>query len=377
MALFAYLVYGKRRSVGDSFVALRTRSRRSPLGEQVPQRRGRFPGQFGLWISLTLLATVAVSSPQARPGQTVTVIAYGDIRFTDPTNAIASNPHARMALIERIAEERPNAVLLSGDVPWRGGWVSDYEQFHAETEVWRSHRLRVFPALGNHEFAQCEPKVCLEHWWAAFPERRGQRWYAADLDPKVQVVTLDTMSKLTAGSRQRMWLEHHLATLPPTLEFVILTLHHPPVADVQTRVHLDHNPRPNERDLAAYLAGIAPSSRAQFVVVAGHFHNYERFLQDGVVYLVAGGGGAAPYEIDRTPDDLYQALDFPNYHYVKLVIADGVLTGHMYRLDEPDALPPRFTLKDTFTLTRRGQGSASSAPPNVRTRSHQNTPTTD
>jgi hypothetical protein len=306
-------------------------------------------------MGLTLLATLAVGSPQVGLGQTVTVIAIGDTRFTDPTNTTASNPHARMALIERIAEERPNAVLISGDVPWRGGWVSDYEQFHAETEVWRSRQLQVFPALGNHEFAQCEPKVCLEHWWAAFPERRGQRWYAADLDPKVQVVVLDTMSRLTAGSRQWMWLEHHLATLSPTLEFVILALHHPPVADVQARVHTDHNPRPNERALAAYLAGMASSSRAKFVVVAGHFHNYERFFQDEVMYLVAGGGGAAPYEIDRTADDLYTGLEFPNYHYVKLVIADGVLTGQMYRLDEPDAQSPRFTLKDTFTLIRRSQ----------------------
>jgi hypothetical protein len=35
-------------------------------------------------------------------------------------------------------------------------------------------------------------------------------------------------------------------------------------------------------------------------VSAGHIHNYERLERDGVVYLVSGGGGAAPYEIDRT-----------------------------------------------------------------------------
>ena len=103
---------------------------------------------------MTLVSTLAVGSPQVHPGQTVTVIAIGDTRFTHPTNLTASNPRARMALIERIAEERPNAVLISGDVPWRGGWVSDYEQFHAETEAWQSRRLRVFPALGNHEFAE-------------------------------------------------------------------------------------------------------------------------------------------------------------------------------------------------------------------------------
>jgi hypothetical protein len=44
---------------------------------------------------------------------------------------------------------------------------------------------------------------------------------------------------------------------------------------------------------------MAGHSRARFVVSAGHIHNYERLERDGVVYLVSGGGGAAPYEIDR------------------------------------------------------------------------------
>ena len=47
-----------------------------------------------------------------------------------------------------------------------------------------------------------------------------------------------------------------------------------------------------------------------------HIHNYERLVRDGVTYLVSGGGGAKPYEVERTPADLYQSRDFPNYHYV-------------------------------------------------------------
>ena len=88
----------------------------------------------------------------------------------------------------------------------------------------------------------------------------------------------------------------------------------------------------------------------RFIIVAGHVHNYERFLQDDVVYLVSGGGGAVPYEVDRTTPDLYQGIDFPNFHYVKLTIAAGKLTGEMYRLDEATAPAPHFTLKDTFVV---------------------------
>ena len=40
------------------------------------------------------------------------MIACGDTRFTDPSNVTATNPRARNALIARIAEERPDAVVI-------------------------------------------------------------------------------------------------------------------------------------------------------------------------------------------------------------------------------------------------------------------------
>ena len=100
------------------------------------------------------------------------------------------------------------------------------------------------------------------------------------------------------------------------------------------------------------------AEQARLLVIAGHIHNYERFLQENVVYLVSGGGGAVPYEVDRTPSDLYKGIDFPNYHYVKLTVGAGRLHGEMYRLDESAAPSPHFTLKDTFELSANAVASA-------------------
>jgi hypothetical protein len=126
---------------------------------------------------------------------------------------------------------------------------------------------------------------------------------------------------------------------------VLIALHHPPVADVQTRLRVDHNPRPNEIALRDYLGEAARTSRARFVVVAGHIHNYERFFQQDVVYLdlVSGGGGAIPYQVDRTDADLYKTRDFPNYHYLKLTISDGSWMGRCiaWTHRRPRALPSR------------------------------------
>jgi hypothetical protein len=278
----------------------------------------------------------------------ITIIAYGDMRFTDPTNITATSPTARRALVARIAEEKPDAVLLNGDVPWHGGDRADYSVFAAETQPWRDAHLRIFPALGNHEFSQCDLQQCLENWWQAFPELNGVRWYSAQLGTKLYAIALDSDDSLLPDSEQARWLEAQITSLPKGIRFVFITMHHPPVADIQTRLFTDHNPRPNEIALANLLKGAARKTQAKFVVIAGHIHNYERFQQDGVTYLVSGGGGAVPYPVERTPADAYQDSSFPNYHYLKFVLAGDVLNGTMYRLADPRTT--KWEVKDSFEV---------------------------
>jgi hypothetical protein len=70
--------------------------------------------------------------------------------------------------------------------------------------------------------------------------------------------------------------------------------------------------------------------------------------QDGVLYLVSGGGGAAPHPLDRTPIDIYQASDFPNYHYVKFLLEGHTLRGTMIRLADPTV--EKWEAKDQFQV---------------------------
>ena len=286
--------------------------------------------------------------PDAGLAKPVTVISYGDTRFTDPSNITATNPTARQSLVKRIADEKPDAILLNGDLPWHGGVPHDYAVYRDETQAWRDERLHVYPALGNHEFSQCEVPQCLTNWWAAFPELTGRRWYSVRLGKRIYMMSLDSDDSLQPGSQQRRWLENQIASLPAEVRFVLLSMHHPPMADIQTRINTDHNPRPNEIALAFYLRTVAAAHKAKFVVIAGHIHNYERFVQDGVVYLVSGGGGAKPYEVDRTVFDLYQDPEFPNYHYVKFVLKDKTLSGTMYRFS--GSVAGAWQAKDTFQI---------------------------
>ena len=280
------------------------------------------------------------------------VIAYGDQRFHDPSNVLVANPKARVWLVQKIAEEKPDAVQMSGDVPYRGTNPADYQEYATETKPWRDDNLRVYPALGNHEISGGVQKG-VENWWAAFPELNGMRWYSVALGDRVTLINLDSTLELTPGSRQIRWLRAQLTGLSPSVDFVIISLHHPPIADIQTVEHVDHNPRPNEIALRDFIAQIEPTLHAAIVVVAGHIHNYERFDYKGVTYLVSGGGGAEPYRVTRGKDDLYQDPGFPNFHFVEFEMKKDKLKATMYRLADANAQKPKWQKKDHFEIDKK------------------------
>ncbi len=280
----------------------------------------------------------------------VKIITYGDQRFTDPSNTRQTSPLMRQWLVRRIASEKPAALIMNGDVPLAGDVPNDYAVFRAETLSWRDAHLRVFPTLGNHEWRADDPRQALDNWWNAFPELRNRRWYSAQIGSRIYVIALDSGASLLPESDQAQWLASQIDNLPGSIDFVILALHHPPVADVQTRIEVDHNPRPNEIALRDYLSKIAPTTHAQFLVSAGHIHNYERSIVDGVTYLVSGGGGAPPYFVERTKDDLYKSILFPNYHYVRLTLEKDRLHCEMVRVVNPEAESLSVEVKDRFDL---------------------------
>jgi hypothetical protein len=278
------------------------------------------------------------------------VIAYGDMRFTDPKETQATNPKVRKWLVDKITSEKPAAIVISGDVPYVGERAADYTQFHLETAAWRAANVLVFPALGNHELRGDEKK-CLENWWTEFPHLRGKRWYMTEIGPKIVVLNLDTNSPLTMGSSQIKWVEQQLIFLKKPVRFVIFNLHHPPVADIEAGEGASHNPRPNEIALAEYLETAPQGKRVRFIVNAGHIHNYERFFRHGTVYLVSGGGGAAPVPVTRDANDLYRGAEYPNYHYVKFVLRGKHLNAEMIRVADPEADKPKWEVKDRFDIS--------------------------
>jgi hypothetical protein len=285
------------------------------------------------------------------------LISYGDMRFTNPTNTVDTNPKVRQWLVRRIAAEKPDVLLLGGDIPMHGGVANDYSVFESETAPWRAAHVLVFPTLGNHEFyredgQQCrpDPQPCLANWWNTFPQLRGLRWYSVQIGDRIIVLNIDSDAPLVPETEQAKWIAAQLDNLPASVQFVFFNLHHPPLADpTEGGVVIA---RPNERALAALLVSAPQHNRVQFIVVAAHVHNYERFLRDGILYLVSGGGGAKPaVGVTRGPDDLYQGdSSAPNYHYIKWTLRESSIEAEMIRLSNPQADAPTWEVRDRFEI---------------------------
>lgn len=275
-----------------------------------------------------------------------TIIAYGDTRFNDPANVVAVNPKVRRWLVRKIDQERPDAILLSGDLPYTGSDPNDYAVFREETKVWRDHNLHFYPALGNHELKGGED-LGLANWWKSFPELNGLRWYSVSFR-NAYFICLDTDASLGQGSAQRIWFDQQIAHLPAQTQYLFVVQHHPPIADLP--MDPGHTPQTNEVEFAHHLEDAATRIPVRFIVVAGHIHNYERFRERGITFLISGGGGAKPHPVPRGPEDLYTDQSFPNYHYVKFVFDGSTVKGSMIRIADPLANEANWELKDSFNV---------------------------
>ncbi len=296
-----------------------------------------------------------VAAPAA--GAPLVFVVYGDTRFSKRDDVV--NALARRALVGRIARESPAAILIGGDLVYEGTDPDDYETYRSETLEWVKRKIPVFPALGNHEFRGCargEEAPCLENWWKAFGalSLRPHRWYSVSVGPTLLALMLDSDAPLKPGSEQREWFERQITHADSRVRFILIVLHYPPIRDPFYPAMKD------EREIQRYLSKNAGSLRAQVVVVGSHVHNYERYLRDGVTYLVSGGGGAKPVPAARMFGELSKLTTSVNFHYLRFTLEADRLSGTMVRFDAEDQSGNPWSEPDHFELRAKSPLSTAS-----------------
>lgn len=288
---------------------------------------------FLLFFSLVLNTAAALG--QARltfdPGPyPFKFVAYGDMRMTDPSNHRDSDPQRRQAIVDGIAAQHPKFVLITGDLVLNGFNTDDWAEYDKEIKPILDSGAVIYPALGNHEL-RGDHETALANYFRRFSELNHSRYYTVKAG-NVLVVTIDSEQDNT-HSPERRWLDGVLKTqVTPDIQFVVFTLHHPPYTNFGI-MSVGHEARHEEKALATYLEEHQKSSRARFLVIAGHNHNYERYEHHNVMYVVSGGGGATPYIPHRNPTDFYQGVG-PTYHYCLITMEAGKLNFEMYKLTD-------------------------------------------
>src|SRR3954471_9873847 len=270
-------------------------------------------------------------------------VVYGDLRTTNPANTKDTDPVRRKALIDKIADEQPAFVGITGDLVLTGSNAMDWAEWDKETKGWSG--LQLFPILGNHDVRGGD--AALPNFFKRFPQFENSRYYAAQYG-NVRVLGLDSDLMVDDSSPEMTWVKDQFNNIPAQTDFVLVLLHHP--SYTRSNDQTGHAARPQEHHLGSFLEEKQKNMKARIIEVAGHVHNYERYEHGNVTYIVSGGAGASPYPIERGPDDFYKEPG-PTYHYCRFTSSKGKLHMEMVKL-EMKGDQPSWRVADSFDLEK-------------------------
>jgi hypothetical protein len=274
-------------------------------------------------------------APESVGVQSGSFAVVGDLQ---PTSSLEiwreSNPRERRAILREVAEENPDFVAFLGDLVFCGSSASAWDEFDRLCAPLRSAGIAAYPVLGNHEYWLTR-RPALSNFFGRFPHLRRRHWYAL-VYGDVGIAFLDSNVHWLPGAAWRDQLDWYRRLLArwdadETIRGVLVLLHHPPFTNSRVTSDTLHV----QRDFVPAFTGSAKT----LAMIAGHVHNYERFLRDGKTFLVAGGGGgprAALFEGARRrhADDLFPGGRIRAFHYLRFRPTESALVVEVRGLEK-------------------------------------------
>jgi hypothetical protein len=242
----------------------------------------------------------------------------------------------QFAIADRIKAWGPEFMLHAGDVVYPSGAAKDYGPKFVEPYQDLIRNTVMYPSLGNHDYRTDDGQPYLDFFEAPPGGGSNTERYYGFTSGNALFLCLDTNQDVGPGTPQYVWLEQQLKTT--TAAWVFPFFHHPPYSSG------DHG---SDTDIRKALSPLFERYNVQ-LVFTGHDHHYERtkpqeeFVKDGmgVVYIVAGGGGA---DLRAVKPQAFTALAVSKHHFLGVTIDGKKLT--MEALDE------KGVVFDTLSLT--------------------------
>jgi len=239
------------------------------------------------------------TAPLASSTKPVRFLAFGDS---------GSGGNDQYALRERMLDVPYDLIIHTGDVAYDDGTIGQYEDnvFGVYAEMFSS--LPFYPAAGNHDYKTQSGAPFRDVF--ALPDDNGEKWYSYDWG-MVHFAAIDTESDYAT---QAAWLAADLAA--STAPWKIVYMHRPPYSSG------NHG---SDTRLRGLLAPVFEKYGVQ-LVLAGHDHDYERMKpQNGVAYVVTGGGGKGTYDVGVSS---FTAFSDEVIHFVQVDVSSDKLVLH-------------------------------------------------
>ena len=126
-----------------------------------------------------------------------------------------SKVHERAIILEAIAREQPELVLMLGDLVFCGSSASDWQDFDALAAPIREAGIPVLAVPGNHEY-WVSPRSGLKNFQARFPLLEQRRWHARSWGP-LRLLFLDSNRRFLSSAlwrEQARWCAEEIARGP-------------------------------------------------------------------------------------------------------------------------------------------------------------------
>ena len=212
-------------------------------------------------------------------------MAYGDNR---------SQPKVHGAMVQRMLSERAELVINTGDLTEHGTDYREWQEEFFEPARPLMAYLPLWPSMGNHDGNHIS-------YFENFSLPNNEAWYSFRRGP-VEFFALNTGYKVNPSSPQYQWFEAALAA--STAPWKVAFFHHPPFSCTASRL-------PGFRPVREHIQPLLERYGVQ-IVFSGHDHLYARGHQNGVTYIITGGGGAYTYPPTVKPPNI---LCRRVYHY--------------------------------------------------------------
>ena len=217
---------------------------------------------------------------------------------TLPQGAVAG------AMMRYTEANEVEAILTTGD-----NLYSDDTEFLLHPFSWAIEaEIPFWITWGNHDVESEDRIEAMEEAFDDPPRWSGHRW--GDVD----VVILDSTQ---IGSEEQ--LQFLTDTLAASDRATIVAVHHPPYScgfhDDSENVQNTLLPRFDD-DV--------------FLVLSGHEHNYQRFQEGDITYVVTGGGGATLTDLDTCSGDPPERSSGESTHHFMALQQGDDLTVRAY-----------------------------------------------